>query len=213
MKNVGYIVLLVITLGSCKSSKSTYTNNSRERSIERGVASWYGPGFQGKKTANGETFNTNHLTAAHRTLPFNTQLRVKNLGNGKSVVVRINDRGPYAKDRIIDLSKEAATKLDMIQAGTARVELFLLGSSNEHLSVENLKQPTYAVQIASLSDERQAEKKANSFRDGWVKRVLVNRKTVYRVLIGKFNDTKQADRRNAELKTRGINGFVKQVEN
>src|SRR5215203_179552 len=76
--------------------------------IQTGAASWYGPGFHGKKTANGERFNTNALTAAHKTLPFGTQLRVTNERTGKSVVVRINDRGPYAHGRVIDLSKAAA---------------------------------------------------------------------------------------------------------
>jgi rare lipoprotein A len=76
--------------------------------IQTGAASWYGPGFHGKRTANGETFNTNALTAAHKTLPFGTQVRVTNERTGKSVVVRINDRGPYAHGRVIDLSKAAA---------------------------------------------------------------------------------------------------------
>src|SRR5215207_8008990 len=76
--------------------------------IQTGAASWYGPGFHGKKTANGERFNTNALTAAHKTLPFGTKLQVTNERTGKSVVVRINDRGPYAHGRVIDLSKAAA---------------------------------------------------------------------------------------------------------
>lgn len=91
-----------------------------------GVASYYGPGFHGKKTANGERFNMNALTAAHRTLPFGTRVRVTNLDNGRSVVVRINDRGPFAKGRIIDLSKVAAKRIGMIQSGTARVRLEVL---------------------------------------------------------------------------------------
>src|SRR3954471_20345474 len=76
--------------------------------IQTGAASWYGPGFHGKRTANGETFNTSDLTAAHKTLPFGTKVRVTNERTGKSVVVRINDRGPYAHGRVIDLSKAAA---------------------------------------------------------------------------------------------------------
>ena len=88
-----------------------------------GVASWYGPGFRGRKTASGERFNPNDMTAAHRTLPFGTTLRVTNLSNDKSTVVRINDRGPYARGRIIDLSKAAAKKIDLIHSGTAKVEL------------------------------------------------------------------------------------------
>jgi len=88
-----------------------------------GGASWYGPGFHGRTTANGEKFNQNAMTAAHKTLPFNTKVRVTDLDTRKSVVVRINDRGPYAKGRIIDLSKGAAKKLGMIEKGHARVRL------------------------------------------------------------------------------------------
>jgi len=208
------VIISLFILSSCKSTKlSPKSSNTREQSIETGVASWYGPGFQGKKTANGEKFNTNALTAAHRTLPFNTELRVENLTNGKSVKVRINDRGPYAKDRIIDLSKKAASQLSMIEAGTARVELFLLNGSKDDLNVENLKRPTYAIQIASFSDRASASKRARDFQDGWIKKVDVNQKIVYRVFVGKFSEVSLAKKRNTELRQRGTNGFVKQIEN
>ena len=94
--------------------------------VEVGVASWYGPNFDGKLTASGEIFNMYELTAAHRTLPFNTILRVTRLDNGKSVVVRINDRGPFKKDRIIDLSYAAALEIDLISSGTALVKVEVL---------------------------------------------------------------------------------------
>lgn len=86
-----------------------------------GIASWYGGMFQGKPTANGEIFNTHDLTAAHKDLPFNTIVTVTNISNGRSIDVRINDRGPYVDDRIIDLSYAAAKALDMVQDGTANV--------------------------------------------------------------------------------------------
>ena len=88
-----------------------------------GKASWYGGKHHGGPTASGERFNKNAMTAAHRTFPMGTRVRVTNLRNGKSVVVRINDRGPYAKGRIIDLSEAAAQKLDMIEAGVVPVKL------------------------------------------------------------------------------------------
>ncbi len=91
-----------------------------------GRASYYGPGFQGRSTASGERFNMYDLTAAHRTLPFGTKVQVTNLSNGKSVTVRINDRGPFKRGRIIDLSKAAAGKIDMISSGTARVRVKVL---------------------------------------------------------------------------------------
>ena len=93
-----------------------------------GIASWYGPNFHGKLTSNGETYNMHGMTAAHKTLPMNTILRVTNLTNHKSVVLRINDRGPFVDDRIIDLSKTAATRLDVLAHGTTRVRLDVLGN-------------------------------------------------------------------------------------
>ena len=92
----------------------------------RGVASFYGPGFHGNLTANGETFDMNAMTCAHLTLPFDTVLRVTNLDNNRQVTVRVNDRGPYVGGRIIDLSKGAAEELGMLEAGIANVLLSVI---------------------------------------------------------------------------------------
>jgi rare lipoprotein A len=92
------------------------------------MASYYAHEFNGRTTASGETFNMNELTAAHKTLPFNTRVRVTNLDNGRDVIVRVNDRGPFVDDRIIDLSLEAAKRIGMIGAGTAKVTLEILES-------------------------------------------------------------------------------------
>jgi rare lipoprotein A len=91
--------------------------------LETGTASFYGAGFAGKPTANGESFNPSALTAAHPTLPFGTEVKVTNVRTGKSVVVRINDRGPFAKNRVIDLSREAASRIGMVNSGTAPVHI------------------------------------------------------------------------------------------
>jgi rare lipoprotein A len=96
------------------------------RWVQEGVASYYADEFHGRQTANGETFDMHAMTAAHCTLPFNTRVRVTNLDNGRSVVVRINDRGPFVKNRIIDLSYGAARAVGMIGSGTARVRLEVL---------------------------------------------------------------------------------------
>ncbi|NLC28699.1 MAG: septal ring lytic transglycosylase RlpA family protein [Campylobacteraceae bacterium] len=92
-----------------------------------GVASWYGKDFHGKKTSNGEIYNMYDMTAAHKTLPMNTMVKVTHLENGKNLVVRINDRGPFVKSRIIDLSHTAAARIDMIQKGTAPVRVEVVG--------------------------------------------------------------------------------------
>lgn len=96
------------------------------KAFQRGTASWYGPGFHGRKTASGERFNSYDMTAAHRSLPFGTKLKVVNETNGRSVVVRVNDRGPFAHRRIIDLAKGPAQALGLTSAGTAYVSLHRL---------------------------------------------------------------------------------------
>jgi rare lipoprotein A len=95
-----------------------------------GVASWYGPRHHGRPTASGEPFDMNALTAAHRTLPLGTRVRVTNVDNGRSVVVRITDRGPYVGERVIDVSQAAAEALGMLERGVARVQLEVLGPAD-----------------------------------------------------------------------------------
>lgn len=97
-------------------------------SVTTGLASWYGPGFQGRRSASGEIFNQYALTAAHRTLPFGTRVRVTNLDNGRQVIVRINDRGPFNPSRMIDLSTEAAASIDMLDYGVVTVRVEVLSS-------------------------------------------------------------------------------------
>jgi len=129
----------------------------------RGNASWYGPAFNGKLTSNGETYNMYDMTAAHKTLPMNTIVRVTNKNNGLSTVVRVNDRGPFIATRIIDLSKSAASKINMIGTGTAPVTIEILGfktkgDKNIPTSRELKESPQkqeiegFALQIASFSN-------------------------------------------------------------
>ncbi|MCW5745018.1 MAG: septal ring lytic transglycosylase RlpA family protein [Alphaproteobacteria bacterium] len=117
---------------------------------ETGVASWYGPGFHGNSTANGEPYNQNLPSAAHRTLPMPSMVRVTNLDNGRTAVVRVNDRGPFARDRIIDLSKAAAEQLDMTRAGTARVRVELMERESRVVKDIALNGGSAADQLAAL---------------------------------------------------------------
>jgi rare lipoprotein A len=103
------------------SIASAEPSKKSEKVIQSGRASWYGPGFHGRRTASGETFNTNAMTAAHRTLPFGTRVRVVNKRTGKSVIVRINDRGPYAHGRVIDLSRASAQAIGISGVGSVDV--------------------------------------------------------------------------------------------
>ncbi len=100
------------------SIASAEPDETSGKTLQSGQASWYGPGFHGRRTASGESFNTNDLTAAHRTLPFGTRVRVVNKKTGRSVVVRINDRGPYAHGRIIDLSRASARAIGISGVGS-----------------------------------------------------------------------------------------------
>lgn len=105
------------------AGKRYYPNKKVENFSQTGKASWYGPGFHGRKTSNGERFDMHTMTAAHRTLPIPSYARVTNLSNGKSVVVRINDRGPFHGNRVVDVSKAAAQKLGFVGNGTANVRV------------------------------------------------------------------------------------------
>ncbi len=112
----------------------TYVPSEKYDHIETGIASWYGPGFNGKKTASGERFNENELTAAHRTLQMPSLVRVTNLENGRSVVVRVNDRGPFARSRVMDVSKKAAELLGFKNKGTARIKLQVLEEESRYVA-------------------------------------------------------------------------------
>ena len=132
------MILIILTLMNCtgkayyRSEKQTGRKKIRERSIIKGKASYYSSDFHGRKTANGEIFNMYEKTAAHRTLPFNSIIQVRNIENNKSVIVRINDRGPFHNDRIIDLSYQAAKEIDMIEKGVVDIEIKIikLGDNN-----------------------------------------------------------------------------------
>ena len=121
-----------------KISGESYFPQNYDNFEQVGVASWYGPNFHGKETANGEIYDSSEMTAAHRTLPLPSIAKVTNLNNGKSVIVRINDRGPFAKDRVIDLSEKVAETLEFKDKGTADVKVELLREETDQL-IKTLK--------------------------------------------------------------------------
>jgi rare lipoprotein A len=150
---------------------------SEAESVQTGYASWYGGHFQGRQTANGEIFDTNELTAAHRTLPFDSIVRVTNVKNERSVVVRINDRGPFVDDRIIDLSRAAADAIGLTAAGVGLVRVEVL-----HLQRETQLR---TIQVGSFSQRPNAEAVATRLRRGGLSPVIqqVADRRVHRVLI------------------------------
>jgi len=165
---------------------SNFILNSFE---QEGYASWYGPDFHGKKTANGEIFNTHDFTAAHRTLPFNSIVRVISLENNREVIVRINDRGPFVDNRIIDLSMAAAYSLDLIKKGTMKVKIILLekGDNKYH----KYSPTKYTIQIASFSKKELAinfiNKLAKENIPAKIKEVIINNVTYFRVVLENLN--------------------------
>lgn len=203
-----FLFLTFFLMSSCATSRGTAT---RGMTLEVGIASWYGPTFHGKSTANGETYDQHDFTAAHKTLPFNTVVKVTNLENGKSVVVRINDRGPYSPNRVIDLSRAAATEIDMIGPGTVEVRLELV--SSEVPIGRQIEPEMFTVQLASFTERRQADEYVRRVDGTYVQEARVNGITYFRVFSGRFRDKDDAVRHQRALSRRNIEGFVKQVQN
>lgn len=139
-----------------------------------GYASWYAGKFQGRTTANGETFDTNQLTAAHKTLPFGTVLEVTHEANGRSVTVRINDRGPFVAGRVIDLSRAAAEAIDMTAEGIARVRLRIVSVAEP---------PSRRVQVASFSSRANAARTRDRLRDEGLPAEIEAEGSVHRVVV------------------------------
>ena len=166
------------------------------RASQTGIASWYGPGFHGKTTASGVIYNQNELTAAHQTLPLGTRVLVTNLDNGRSIEVLINDRGPFAKGRIIDLSYAAAETLGMIGPGTIPVRIEVVTSSTEKASVikDSLD---YTLQLGSFSVLENARQLrdlvASQFSEVAIVPLNTSTSTFYRVQLGKFSTRSSAE--------------------
>ena len=166
---------------------------------EVGVASWYGPGFHGKLTANGERYDQKAMTAAHKTLPLPTLVRVQNLENGKEIIVRVNDRGPFSKGRIIDLTEEGARRLGMIEKGTAKVKVSVL-SENEDCYVSagkavDLNKGSFAVQIAAFSDPTNASRLAGRFgKEAVINKGYINGTLWNRVWITGYSSKTEAEK-------------------
>lgn len=159
---------------------------------QRGIASWYGEEFHGNATASGEIYDMYELTAAHRTLPLGTSVMVTNRENHRSVAVRINDRGPFVKGRIIDLSYTAARTLGMAEQGTAEVKVVAL----EMKGVPATGPPTYTVQVGSFSEKQNAERLLaelhRHFSESYMTVLETDQGRYYRVRVGRFENEEAA---------------------
>jgi rare lipoprotein A len=151
------------------------------QAAEEGLASWYGGKFQGRRTASGEVFDTNLFTAAHKTLPFGTLVRVTNLDTGQQTVVRINDRGPFVAGRIIDLSRAAAAAIGMAGSGVARVRVEVLPPGEGGLSVP---QPRYSLQLGAFRTQSYAEAmRRDAVAQGFAAELARTEEGIFRVVV------------------------------
>lgn len=180
---------------------------SAEGFVERGIASWYGPGFHKERTSTGDPYDMYGMTAAHKTLPLPCYARITNLNNGRSVVVYINDRGPFKEGRIVDLSYTAAAKLDILRAGTAPVELQVLTADGEVATP--LPASTLFVQAGTFGEAANAQRLADKLRDAGYAQVTLRHdtqgsRTLYRVRIGPIATADEFDRVIANLKSLGV---------
>jgi rare lipoprotein A len=212
------------------NGKRYYTMPSSKSYKERGLASWYGTKFQGKRTSSGEPYNFYAMTAAHRSLPLPTYVEVENLQNGRSVIVKVNDRGPFHQNRIIDLSYTAAVKLGILGYGTGLVEVRAIDTSEpepahtpgfgqepeaprpvaqEKPRPVAQEKPRLYLQVGAYHERRYAEQlhaDLEAHKLGEVRIVeLTGEPTFYKVHVGPLQDTAEANRINRKLKTLGIN--------
>lgn len=195
--------------------KRYHVKSSAANYQERGIASWYGQKFHGRRTSSGETYNMYEMTAAHTSLPLPTYVHVRNLENGRTVVVKVNDRGPFHDNRIIDLSYAAATRLDMLGKGTALVEVTAIDPGKPRQQYAGRQAPgsagqpkaipvsdhsnAFYIQIGAFSELQNAERlrgRLDSISDRFARihQTVSNGQTIYRVRIGPLSDVNIADR-------------------
>ena len=197
--------LLLLAACSIPPAKVTIPIAPGTRPTQTGIASWYGPGFYGKPTASGTIYDQNDLTAAHQTLPLGSRVLVTNLQNTSTVEVTINDRGPFAKGRILDLSYAAGRALGMIAPGTIPVRLEVIESPNK---IEFIRSSLdYTLQIGSFSQRQNAQelrdRLAQSYPDVTITPLQIKDTTYYRVQLGTFSNHAAAEEQARQVTQAG----------
>jgi rare lipoprotein A len=182
--------------------------------VQTGVASWYGSDFHGKNTSNGERYDMYAMTAAHKTLPLGVYVRVRNMDNGRETVVRVNDRGPFVKGRIIDLSYAAAKQIGVDIIGTATVRIEALGyretGTDQYTALVNYDAGDYTVQVGSFKEYNNAQRLSEEMKRRYgfseIHMTNVNGDTFYRVYAGKYSTLGVAERAEKEFSEHGYPG-------
>jgi rare lipoprotein A len=193
--------------------KRYYVLGSADGYVERGVASWYGPTFHGVNTSSGERYDMYGMTAAHKTLPLPTYVRVTNLRNGRSVTVRVNDRGPFVANRLIDLSYTAAAKLDMLREGTTLVEVRALGPGQpDNLTrISETPPPALYIQVGAFADQGNAQRVIARLQQAGLTTAFIappanDKPPLYRVRVGPISDVTGFDQLTTRLAALGFPG-------
>lgn len=191
--------------------------SSHEGFVQEGIASSYGRDFHGRKTSSGEPFDMNAMTAAHKTLPLGVYVKVRHKRTGKEITVRINDRGPFVRERIIDLSEGAAQQLEMLQEGVAAVKVTALGYKTDHTNGEiQYRTPTsydngnFALQVAALKNRSNAYRYADELKKKYgasdVQEATVEGNIFYRVRLGHYSSLRAAQSAQESFERRGFPG-------
>jgi rare lipoprotein A len=241
--------LLALFISACASRQSAYSPHDHSRStlqkpgqkpyivagkryeplsshegfVQEGMASSYGRDFHGRKTSSGELFDMNAMTAAHKTLPLGVFVKVQYKRTGREIIVRINDRGPFVGDRIIDLSEAAARRLEMIQEGVAAVKVTALGYKSESSSGTEYRAPasydtgSFALQVAALKNRTSAYRYADQLRGKYgasdVQEAIVGGSKFYRVRLGHYASLRTAQAAQEAFERKGFPGnFVVAVD-
>jgi rare lipoprotein A len=197
------VLVVVLLLSSACAHRGVETRPARPGETERGKASWYGEPYHGRRAASGEVYDMHQLTAAHRSLPFNTLVKVTRRDTGASVKVRITDRGPFVRGRIIDLSYAAAKEIDLVLAGVAPVTVEVIGTAAPQLP-DRLPDPgrdpepelgdCFWVQVGAFGDEANAERNRQRLLDAGFKALLMEGPDdLQRLRVGPFDQRDQAE--------------------
>jgi len=207
-------VLVVVSAAAVGCGKKTRRARvaaaPRINSTETGLASWYGHPYHGRRAANGEIYDMEKMTAAHKTLPFGTWVEVSNLDNHKTIAVRITDRGPFIDGRIIDLSKAAAREIALIGPGIAKVKIRIVNAPPDAPDVS-----LYSIQVGAFQDRERADSIRKRFADEFGEARLVYRAgdpPVWRVLVGNEPTLDRADEIRGRIRSRGLSAFVVRLD-
>jgi rare lipoprotein A len=213
MKRILLIGIIFSMTWGCAFYRREAAIPQKVKGVEVGWASWYGADFHGRKTASGEVYDMYQLTAAHRTFPLGSTVMVTHLKDGKSVMVTINDRGPFVKGRIIDLSYAAAQALGMVEEGVARVRVEII---NEGSSPSPSPAGLFTVQVGSFIDRSNAsrlmEELQKEYTDVYTQVLKTPETTYYRVRLGKFRTREEAYQLATRLAREGYTVFMATTE-